>query len=89
MKTRHQFVFYTFTLSLILYIDRACISAAKGPITGDLGLTDKQFGWVLSIFAFGYAIAQTPSGLLSDRLGPRTILASVVTFWSLFTALTG
>lgn len=89
MKTRHQFVAATFVLSLILYIDRACISAAKSNITGEFSLTDKQFGWVLSVFAIGYAIAQTPAGALSDRLGPRKVLAAVVSFWSLFTALTG
>ncbi|MGJ8726036.1 MAG: MFS transporter [Roseibacillus sp.] len=89
MKTRHKFVAATFVLSLILYIDRACISAAKSDITGEFNLSDKQFGWVLSIFAIGYALAQTPAGALSDRLGPRKILTAVVSFWSLFTALTG
>lgn len=89
MKTRHKFVVATFILSLILYIDRACISAAKGDITGEFNLDDKQFGWVLSIFAIGYALAQTPAGALSDRMGPRKILTAVVSFWSLFTALTG
>ncbi|MGC6467779.1 MAG: MFS transporter [Akkermansiaceae bacterium] len=89
MQTRHKLVIATFLLSLLLYIDRACISAAKGPITDELGLSNTQFGWVLSIFALGYALAQTPSGALADRLGPRKILASVVVFWSFFTALTG
>lgn len=89
MKTRHKFVVATFILSLILYIDRACISAAKDDITSDFRLSDEQFGWVLSIFAIGYAIAQTPAGALSDRLGPRKVLTAVVSFWSLFTALTG
>jgi ACS family glucarate transporter-like MFS transporter len=43
---------------------------------------------VLSIFALGYALVQVPSGILADRFGPRRILSSVVTIWSLFTALT-
>jgi ACS family glucarate transporter-like MFS transporter len=46
-------------------------------------------GWVLSVFALGYALFQTPSGILADRLGPRRVLTAVVTFWSIFTALTG
>jgi ACS family glucarate transporter-like MFS transporter len=79
----------TFLLSLLLYIDRVCISVAKEPIAGELMLTDKQMGWVLSVFALGYALFQTPSGMLADRLGPRKILASIVTIWSFFTALTG
>ena len=79
----------TFSLSVLLYIDRVCISVAKEPIAGALDLSDKQIGWVLSIFALGYALAQTPSGMLNDRFGPRIILTAVVSFWSLFTALTG
>ena len=43
----------TFLLSVLLYVDRVCISTAKGPITQELGLTDTQFGWVMSSFAIG------------------------------------
>jgi len=82
-------VLSTFLLSVLLYIDRVCISVAKEPIAGALDLSDKQIGWVLSIFALGYALAQTPSGILNDRFGPRIVLTAVVSFWSLFTALTG
>lgn len=87
--TRYMLVFSTFLLSVLLYIDRVCISVAKEPIAGALNLSDTQIGWVLSIFALGYALAQTPSGILNDRFGPRIILTAVVSFWSLFTALTG
>ena len=79
----------TFLLAVLLYVDRICISAAKDGITRDLGLTDKQFGWVLSAFALGYALFQTPGGWLADRFGPRRVLTMVVALWSLFTGLTG
>lgn len=79
----------TFLLALLLYIDRICISVAKEPIAESLNLSDEQMGWVLSVFALGYALFQTPAGLLADRLGPRRVLTAVVSFWSLFTALTG
>ena len=46
----------TFLLAVLLYVDRICISTAKDGITHDLGLTDKQFGWVLSSFALGAGI---------------------------------
>lgn len=77
----------TFLLSVLLYVDRVCISTAKGPITKELGLTDTQFGWVMSSFAIGYALFQTPSGMLADKIGGRKILAAIVTLWSLFTGL--
>jgi MFS transporter, ACS family, glucarate transporter len=89
MATRHLLVAATFTLSMLLYVDRVAISTAKGPIAGELNLTDTQFGWVLSAFALGYALFQTPSGALADRFGPRRVLAAIVALWSFFTALTG
>lgn len=78
----------TFSLSLLLYVDRICISAAEGPISRELGLRPEQMGWVMSAFALGYALFQAPSGWLADRFGPRLILTGVVIFWSLFTGLT-
>jgi MFS transporter, ACS family, glucarate transporter len=89
IATRHVLVAVTFTLSMLLYIDRVAISTAKEPLAGDLNLSDTQFGWVLSAFALGYALFQTPSGALADRYGPRRVLAAIVSIWSLFTALTG
>lgn len=86
---RYLMVSGTFLLALLLYIDRICISVAKEPISEALSLTDKQMGWVLAIFSLGYAFFQTPSGMLADKLGPRKVLASIVTIWSIFTALTG
>jgi MFS transporter, ACS family, glucarate transporter len=86
---RYVIVLGTFLLSLLLYIDRACISAAKGAISESLSFTDKQMGWVLSIFALGYALFQVPSGMAGDKFGPRKVLTAVVALWSIFTAFTG
>lgn len=85
---RYFMVLGTFLLALLLYIDRICISVAKEPIAEGLNLSDKQMGWVLAAFSLGYAFFQTPSGLMADKYGPRKILASIVTIWSAFTALT-
>jgi MFS transporter, ACS family, glucarate transporter len=78
----------TFLLSVLLYVDRACISTAKEAVVRDLNLSDKQWGVVMAAFAFGYALLQTPTGALADRFGARGILATVVILWSLFTGLT-
>lgn len=88
IPTRFVLVAGTFFLSVLLYIDRACISAAKNPIAESLNFNDKQMGWILSVFALGYALFQTPSGMLADRYGPRRILTTIVILWSAFTALT-
>jgi MFS transporter, ACS family, glucarate transporter len=89
IPARHLLVLGTFLLAMLLYVDRVCISVAQEPITADLKLTNVEFGWALSAFALGYALCQTPSGILADRFGPRAVLAAVVAVWSLFTGLTG
>ena len=86
---RYKMVGGTFILAMIVLFDRILISVAKDPIASDLGLNDKQMGWVLSIFALGYALFQTPSGFLADKFGARRVLTAVVSLWSFFTALSG
>lgn len=86
---RYLLVLGTFIISLFMYIDRACISAAKDSISRDLSFTDTQMGWVLSIFALGYALFQVPGGVYGDKYGPRKVLSAIIALWSLFTALTG
>ena len=88
VPTRALVVANTFLLSVLLYVDRSCISAAKDAMSGPLGLSDREWSWVLAAFAFGYALFQTPSGHLADRWGGRGVLTVVVVAWSLFTGLT-
>jgi MFS transporter, ACS family, glucarate transporter len=85
---RSVLVVSTFLLSVLLYVDRVCISAAKKDVAADLSLSDIQMGWIFSAFSLGYALFQTPSGWMADRFGPRRILAAIVAIWSVFTGLT-
>ncbi len=89
MAKRYLLIVGTFLLSMLLYVDRVCISVAKGPIADELRFDDRQMGWIFAAFSLGYALFQSPAGLLADRFGPRRVLTAVVCFWSLFTALTG
>lgn len=89
MPSRFWFVAGTFSLSILLYVDRACISAAKESMVGELALSDKQWAWVLGAFSLGYALFQTPGGWIADKFGPRRLLTSVVILWSIFTGITG
>lgn len=88
MKTRWVLA-ALFALSVVTYLDRACISSAKAQIAAELGLPDASMGLVFSAFSLGYALAQIPAGWLADRFGARTLLAGAVALWSLTTALTG
>lgn len=86
---RYVLAFLSFTLSVVLYIDRACISTSKASIMESLGISVTQFGWIMASFTLGYALFQTPLGFLADRKGPRLVITSIVSIWSVFTSLTG
>jgi sugar phosphate permease len=89
MKYRHRVLGFLFSLSVITYLDRVCISVAGKTIQEDLGLTLQQWGWVLGAFVISYGMFEVPSGALGDRMGPRRVLTRIVAWWSVFTALTG
>ena len=86
---RFLLVVCTFLLTVLLYIDRACISAAKDEICSDLGFDLTDFGWVMAVFTLGYALFQVPTGKLADKFGPRGVISGIVFIWSALTALTG
>lgn len=88
-RQRYILILILFFHSMNTYMDRACISSAVDHIKFDLSISDQMMGYILGIFAIGYALFQIPSGMVADRFGPRVGLTSVVTFWSLFTMLTG
>ncbi len=75
--------------SVLLYLDRFCVSFAADYIKEDLHLTQEQVGYFLSAFFFSYALAQVPAGWLSDRYGARIMLAIYILVWSVFTAMIG
>jgi MFS transporter, ACS family, glucarate transporter len=80
---------WTTLLAVLLYLDRFCVSIAELYIQQDLGLTDVQIGWMLSAFFWTYALAQVPSGWMTDRHGARIMMAIYVLAWSAFTGLLG
>jgi len=86
---RFVLVFCTFLMTVLLFIDRASISAGKNSICSDLGLSMTQFGWIMAAFTLGYALFQTPTGKLADKYGPRRIISGVVIVWSILTSITG
>jgi MFS family permease len=86
---RYEVLAWACSLSMLTYIDRVCIKEVGGDICKELDLSDQQFSFVLSAFGLSYAIFEMPSGWLGDRFGPRQVLARIVLWWSLFTALTG
>jgi sugar phosphate permease len=88
-RVRHWVVFVSMLMAVLLYLDRFCISFAANYIRDDLRLTQTELGLMMSAFFLSYALAQVPSGWLSDRYGARIMLTIYILTWSLFTFLTG
>ena len=76
-------------LSVITFLDRNAISIASVRITRELGLSESQFGWILTAFTISYGLLEIPMGLWGDKFGEKKIIIRIVLLWSTFTMLTG
>ena len=88
-QARQWMIVFAVTLAVITYVHRVCISQAAPTIQRELELSKEQMAFIFSAFTFAYAAFEIPGGWLSDWIGPRRVLTSVVMLWSLFTAVTG
>jgi MFS transporter, ACS family, glucarate transporter len=88
-RVRYLVVGLATLASLLLYLDRYCLAIAEPYIKEDLGLSRREMAWVYSAFFWTYALAQVPSGFLSDRYGARRMLTLYILAWSVFTGLIG
>ena len=88
-QARQWMIVFAVTLAVITYVHRVCISQAAPTIQRELELSKEQMAFVFTAFTFAYAAFEIPGGWLSDWIGPRRVLMSVVMLWSLFTAVTG
>ena len=74
---------------LVAWLDRMAINMTIPFIAKDLDIGPERVGWILSAFFLGYSVFQIPGGMLADRFGPRKVILVALTWWSVFTALTG
>ena len=74
---------------LITYLDRVVMSNTAPEIQTEFGIDNFTKGVILSSLFWGYSLFQVPGGWLSERFGPRVVLAGLVTFWSIVTAAVG
>jgi ACS family glucarate transporter-like MFS transporter len=86
---RYLVVIVSMLMAFLLYLDRFCVSFAADYIREDLDLSQAQMGWFLSAFFWSYALAQVPSGWLSDRYGARIMLVIYILSWSFFNGMIG
>jgi len=72
-----------FLATLINYIDRLTISVLASVITLDLGLSNTEFGGIITWFLLAYTISQGLSGKLYDRVGTKRGFVYSIALWSI------
>jgi MFS transporter, ACS family, glucarate transporter len=89
-RVRYGVLGFACTLSMLTYLDRACLGSAASSLVADLGLkSEADLKWVFAAFTLAYAMLEVPMGWWGDTHGPRRVLIRIVLWWSVFTALTG
>src|SRR6266852_5601273 len=89
LEVRHLMLFVVCLMYFVAYVDRVNISVAGPLLRRELGLTPTQLGLIFSAFAYPYAAMQIVGGWLSDKLGPRVVLAVLSVVWAAATIMTG
>jgi MFS transporter, ACS family, hexuronate transporter len=72
-----------FLATVLNYLDRQTMAICAPKITEEFGLSNEQFGELLSAFRWSYAALHVPAGFLADRFSVRMVYALAVGLWSL------
>lgn len=81
------------TVTVINYIDRNALAIMWPSIYKDLGLSEQeakdQLKYILTFFMIGYAISQSVSGKIYDRIGTKRGFVMSILIWSFSSAMHG
>ena len=66
----------------ITYVDRVNLGAAGGAIREEFGVSNIEFGYVLSAFGWSYLFMQVFGAWVGDNFGPRRILVVCGVIWA-------
>jgi ACS family hexuronate transporter-like MFS transporter len=73
-------------MSLISYIDRNTLAILAPTICKDVGMSDEDYGWVITSFSIAYMVGNPVWGWLLDRFGLRAGMTAAVAFWTVASA---
>jgi MFS transporter, Spinster family, sphingosine-1-phosphate transporter len=71
------------------YCDRQAVFSMFPTLSADLGMTDKQLGFIGAAFLWVYAIGCPIAGQLGDRFSKRALVVLSLAVWSVITIGTG
>ncbi|KYG74797.1 ACS family hexuronate transporter-like MFS transporter [Roseivirga ehrenbergii] len=73
--------------TVINYIDRSALSIMWPSISEDLGMDKNDYALILNVFMVAYAIGQSLSGKMFDKIGSRFGFVVSITVWGLATMM--
>ena len=73
--------------TIINYIDRSALSIMWPDISKDLAMDKTDYSYILNTFLVAYAIGQTISGKMFDKIGTRFGFVISITVWGIATSL--
>lgn len=73
--------------TVINYIDRSALAIMWPGISEELGLTDADYAIILNVFMVAYALGQSISGKMYDKVGTKIGYVISIFFWSLASLL--
>lgn len=73
--------------TVINYIDRSALAIMWPDISKDLGMTKADYAIILNVFLVAYAVGQSLSGKMFDKIGTRLGFVVSITVWGLATAI--
>ncbi len=71
----------------VCYLDRQVLSIVATDIKDEFGMTNLEYGAIISTFSFSYAVMYSLGGWFIDLIGARRGYAIIVAFWSLVSML--
>jgi ACS family tartrate transporter-like MFS transporter len=78
-----------FVIYLVAFLDRANVAYAKLTMSGDLGFSERVYGFGAGLFFVGYLVLEIPGALIVQRWGARRWIARILTTWGVCTVLVG
>lgn len=82
-NVRWGIVALLFCATTINYIDRQVIGLLKPMLQADLGWTEADFGYIITVFNAAYAVGMVVGGSMLDRFGTKIGYSITIFIWSL------